>query len=127
VRFCSEPACNGVAPEGRFCSKHTADNYERRRDRHRENPTTRSWYGLACWKSPTRGLRFWKLCQDPMCEEIDDDSLPCRRHATDVHHKDGSWREGGPGAWSKFMDRKNLKSLCHEHHSAITAKEHLNQ
>jgi len=121
ARFCTEPGCNGVASEGRFCPAHAADNYERRRDRQRENPLTRSWYGLACWKSPTRGLRFWKLCQNPICEKCN------RRKATDVHHKDGSWREGGPGAWEKFMDRNNLEALCHECHSAETVKEHLNQ
>lgn len=119
ARFCPEPGCNGVALEGRFCPAHAKDNYERRRDQHRENRETRGWYSRKAWCGKY-GLRLWKLVQDSLCEK-------CGRYAaTDVHHKDGSWREGGPGAWEKFMDRKNLQSLCHECHSAITAKEHLN-
>jgi hypothetical protein len=121
ARFCGEPNCNGVAHTGRFCEKHEKDNYERRRDQHRDNPVTRKWYNLAAW----RALRLWKLTETPLCEAKDDDGSDCRKAATDVHHRDGSWREGRPGAWFLFMDRKNLESLCHEHHSEITAKEHL--
>lgn len=113
--FCSQPGCTGIALEGRFCASHVADNYVKRRDRRRENPETRGWYDLACWRSPKRGLRAWKLMQDPLCQD-------CKvRAAWDVHHLDDSWREGGPGAWEKFMDRNNLQSLCHQCHSRITA------
>jgi 5-methylcytosine-specific restriction enzyme A len=121
ARCCAEPGCNGVALAGRFCLLHTSNNYASRRDsrRGRENPETYAWYDLAAWRGKY-GLRLWKLRETPVCEKCE------REAATDVHHKDGSWREGGAGAWDKFMDRKNLEALCHRCHSEITAKEHLN-
>lgn len=126
-RFCQEPGCSAVAQDGKFCPTHAKDNYQARRreqaDKQRTNAETRRWYKLAAWTSPKYGLRVWKLMQTPMCEAIDDDGQPCRKRATDVHHVDDTWREGRPGAWSLFMTRENLMSLCHEHHSEITAKE----
>jgi hypothetical protein len=115
ARFCSEPGCKGVAKRGSFCPLHAQDNYRTRRERNRENPATRRWYGWTAWKR----LRIWKLNRNPLCEEPG-----CTKPATDIHHVDGTWRENGPGAWSLFMTRENLEALCHEHHSARTIKEH---
>jgi|SRR5208282_207845 len=118
ARCCAEPGCNGVAHDGRFCALHAKDNYASRRDACRENPETRGWYSRKAWCGKY-GLRLWKLRENPVCEKCG------REAATDVHHKDGSWREGGAGAWDKFMSRSNLEALCHSCHSEITAKEHL--
>jgi 5-methylcytosine-specific restriction protein A len=119
ARFCNEPGCNNVAEHGAFCEPHTADNYRLRRqrlaDEHRSNPATRRWYGLKAW----RQLRFWKLCQNPICEICE------RLAATDVHHTEGSWRD--TGNWELFMTREKLQALCHECHSRVTAKEAFSQ
>jgi hypothetical protein len=119
TRTCAEPSCTGLTSGGHFCGKHVADNYRIRKqkqaDAHRYNRTTRAWYGRAAWKSK---LRPWKLMNDPLCE------ICGREAATDVHHKNGSWRE--TGNWALFMSRENLVSACHSCHSKITAKETIN-
>jgi hypothetical protein len=108
-----EPGCPGIAKTGKFCDAHKADNYIKRRNAAR--PERDSWYDLAAWRGPY-GARGYKLRHDPMCE-IDG----CGKSATDVHHIDDSWKQTGD--FRLFIDQKNLQSLCHEHHSAITMKE----
>ena len=56
-------------------------------------------------------IRSIKLSTDPLCEN-------CLMHgvahvATDVHHRDGN---------NKNNDLSNLESLCHNCHSALTAR-----
>jgi hypothetical protein len=109
--FCREPGCFCIAKTGKFCDKHKMDNYLRRAIR----PERDAWYGLAAWRGKN-GLRLYKLRRNPMCE-----FEGCTKPATDVHHKDSSWKESGN--WRLFIDLKNLESLCHGHHSEITRGE----
>src|SRR5208282_6353417 len=95
ANFCAEPWCPCIAKTGRFCEKHVADNYLKRRDAAR--PERDRWYGLAAWCGPY-GARGYKLRHFPMCE-IDG----CNRPATDVHHRDDSWKERGD--WRAFIDQ----------------------
>ncbi|HUS47474.1 MAG TPA: HNH endonuclease signature motif containing protein [Phycisphaerae bacterium] len=52
------------------------------------------------------------LRRRPLCEE----PRGCTRAATDVHHKI-------PLAQGGDNSEENLEALCHEHHSARTARE----
>ena len=58
-------------------------------------------------------LRKMFLAKNPLC-------AICNRAATDVHHIEE--RTGRPDL---AMSESNLQALCHECHSAITAKAHL--
>ena len=53
-----------------------------------------------------------KLHRNVMCE-----IEGCRFPATDVHHL-----VDHKGDWKLFLSLENLQSLCHSHHSAITAR-----
>lgn len=113
--FCSEPGCVELAAT-KFCAKHIADNYQKRRNAAR--PKRDSWYSLAAWRGPY-GARGYKLRNSPMCE----DESGCTKQAEEVHHKDDSWKT--TGEFRLFIDQNNLQSLCKEHHSAKTLKERL--
>lgn len=112
LTFCAEPGCDGIATNSRWCEKHRASNYEKRRDQDR--PERDSWYDRAAWKGPY-GVRGYKLRTNPICEDC------MRKKATDVHHIDSSWKESGD--WGLFIDQNNLMSLCHECHSRRTLAE----
>jgi hypothetical protein len=100
----------GISQTGKFCPAHIADNYIKRRSAVR-SPYD-AWYSKAAWRVYVRPT---KLRHDPMCEQPG-----CGKPATDVHHKDDSWKESGN--WRLFISQENLESLCHEHHSAETMK-----
>jgi hypothetical protein len=112
ANFCAEPACNGIAQTGKFCPAHVADNYLKRKNAAR--PARDDWYGRAAWRGPY-GARGYKLRNTPICEKPG-----CNKPATDVHHKDDSWKT--TGNWRLFIDQNNLEALCHEHHSEETMK-----
>ena len=109
MTFCSEPGCVNLAAV-KFCEAHKLDNYERRRNAAR--PTLDKWYSKQAWKR----VRAYKLRRFPMCE-----AEGCNLAATDVHHKDSSWKTSGD--WRAFIDQQGLEALCHAHHSAITIQE----
>jgi hypothetical protein len=111
--FCAENGCVGIALTGKFCDEHKTNNYIQRRNAAR--PELDSWYDRAAWRGPY-GARGYKLRHDPICEAVG-----CRKPATDVHHRDGSWKT--TGNWRLFIDQNNLVSLCHECHSSITFEE----
>jgi hypothetical protein len=108
--FCSENGCVGIAVTGKFCPLHVNDNYLKRRNAAR--PELDAWYDRAAWRGPY-GARGYKLRHDPICETVG-----CGKPATDVHHKDGSWKI--TANWRLFIDQNNLMSLCHECHSRTT-------
>jgi hypothetical protein len=114
VTFCAEPGCLGLAAKGKFCDAHKKENYLGRRVR----PENDRFYSLAAWRGPF-GARGYKLRNSPLCEQVG-----CDKVATDVHHKDSSWK--ATGDFREFINQENLMSLCHEHHSEITLKEQQN-
>ena len=99
--FCAEPGCPGIAQTGKWCPAHVGDNYQKRRAAAR--PGRDSWYDRAAWRGPY-GVKKHKLRHDPMCEREG-----CRKPATDVHHKDDSWKETGD--WSLFIGGVNMTNL----------------
>ncbi len=111
LAFCAEPGCSGIATNSRWCSRHLSENYEKRARANR--PERDSWYLRAAWRGPY-GVRGYKLRHSPICERCN------RAKATQVHHRDDSWKETGD--WSLFIDQKNLESLCDSCHSAETMK-----
>jgi hypothetical protein len=112
ANFCAEPGCVGISATGKFCSAHVADNYLKRKSAAR--PERDDWYGRGAWRGPY-GARGYKLRHTPICEHPG-----CGKPATDVHHKDDSWKQ--TGNWREFINQNNLESLCHEHHSEETMK-----
>ena len=113
LSYCDQPGCSGLAKTGKFCPAHKENNYQR--DRVAMRPDLDRWYKRAAWCG-SYGVRGYKLRRDPMCEVTN-----CQELATDVHHKDDSWKETGD--WSLFIggvNMSNLQSLCHGHHSKIT-------
>jgi 5-methylcytosine-specific restriction endonuclease McrA len=105
LSFCAEPGCTFIATNSRFCPAHTGNNYQSHRNRH-------PWYARRIWRSKIRPM---KLARNPICEGCG------LRPATDVHHIDESWKVNED--WPLFLggvDLQNLRSLCHECHSAIT-------
>ena len=113
IRFCCQGGCTGLAKNGRFCEKHKTNNDQANADRARNKQETNKWYSKRVWRDR---LRPMKLRLNPICE-IDG----CNRVATDVHHIRDEWKRTKD--WELFTTMENLKSLCHEHHSAITLKE----
>jgi hypothetical protein len=111
-RFCAGPGCTAITPSGRFCEKCRVVEAKRQAA---ARPELDSWYSRAAWRG-SYGARGYKLRNSPMCE-----IEGCGKWATDVHHKDSSWKSTGD--WRSFIDQNNLQSLCHEHHSEITMKE----
>ncbi len=111
MRFCSEPGCAGTSETERFCQRHEGGNYRTQRDRARKQEETSKWYGRSIWR---RKLQPMKLSHNPICERCGNAA------ATVVHHKDGSWRDGGAGAWSLFVDLNNLESCCKACHDSTT-------
>lgn len=82
-------------------------------DLRRERDGYRKLYGLKAWAQ----LRFWKLCDTPICEEREKDGSQCREPATVVHH-----RKDHRGDPEMFFERTNLMSMCKRHHDSETAR-----
>jgi hypothetical protein len=110
-KFCSRGGCTGIAENGKFCAACQESGAGKRL----QTSVYDRWYDTSAWR---RTIRPYKLRHDPMCEGC------LIKPATDVHHKDGSWKVTGD--WRLFISQENLASLCHECHSAITMKENQN-
>lgn len=104
---CAEPGCPGLVVDAARCAAH-ARSVRAHVDARRGSAHSRG-YGVA-WRA-TR-LRF--LQKHPLCEDclLEGRSVP----ATDVDHV-VSRAKGGTD------DPRNLRALCHPHHSSKTARE----
>jgi 5-methylcytosine-specific restriction protein A len=102
---CTHPGCSALTDTGGPCPKHKTER-ARRYDRERGSSTSRGY------DHKWRKLRLLKLYQDPLCEDCLEQGTV--KQATDVDHKDGDVTN---------MAMENLRSLCHECHSAKTARE----
>lgn len=111
LRFCLGGGCTGIAASGKYCAACLAAGAGKRV----ANSPFEKWYDTAAWRG-SYGARGFKLRHFPMCE-----IEGCTKPATDVHHKDGSWKQTGD--WRLFISQDNLLSLCHEDHSKITMEE----
>ena len=102
IRFCGRAGCMTLVTNVRFCPVHVAAERAAR-------PANDRFYKTAAWAH----VRVYKLHRFPMCEFVG-----CDKPATDVHHRDDSWKQRGD--WRAFIDQSGLEALCHQHHSAIT-------
>jgi 5-methylcytosine-specific restriction protein A len=119
LQYCDQPGCSGLAKTGKFCAVHKDSNYLK--DRRAMRPELDRWYHLASWAR----VRAYKLRGEPICElcleEYGRGEIDRPEPATEVHHKNSSWKERG--SWRDFIDQANLQSLCRRHHSKITLEE----
>lgn len=109
LRPCRKPGCRELVSSG-YCDKHRP---KRSSDRSEEAKSWHWFYGTPEWKDD---LRPTQLLNEPFCAECA--KLGYRVRATDVDHI-----EDHKGDWEKFIDRTNLRSLCHSCHSRKTAKD----
>lgn len=109
LRPCRKPGCKELVNSG-YCDKHRP---KRSNDRSEE---ARSWHWFYSTPEWLNDLRPTQLLNEPFCAECAKRGMRVR--ATDVDHiKDHK------GDWRKFIDRTNLRSLCHSCHSRKTAKD----
>ncbi len=102
---CAYPGCIGLAADGeRYCAAHKPAMQKYEQDR-RGTPAQRG-YG-ARWQR----LRLLVLGRDPICQYPG-----CTELATDVDHI-------VPRSLGGKDSMDNLQGLCHQHHSAKTARE----
>lgn len=105
MRVCMEPGCPTLTDATR-CEAHRKAR-RRKQDARRPSAAARGYDER--WRRTRRSF----LRAHPVCQH----EAGCIQPATDVHHLDGLGPRGPRG-----HDRENLVSLCHAHHSAITAK-----
>jgi len=67
------------------------------------------------------GIRARHLKHHPYCVECMKEKKPMADCIPDSPHVDHINRHGGN--WQAFCDETNLQTLCHQHHSAKTARE----
>ena len=106
LRPCRHPGCTELTRDG-WCPEHRPA-YKRR-----ESSKWHSWYRLPIWIDD---LRPTQLLEHPYCAECAKQGF--RTLATEVDHKTPH-----RGVWSRFIDRSDLQSLCHWHHSQKTMRE----
>ncbi|GAA4908225.1 HNH endonuclease signature motif containing protein [Streptomonospora salina] len=99
--YCTTPGCGNRTSGGR-CKACLA-----RADAARGTPTQRGY--TSRW----RGFAASYLRRHPWCVRPG-----CGRAATEVDHIDGRGPNGPRG-----YDEANLRPLCHDHHSARTARD----
>ena len=109
MRPCRHPGCRTLT-HGGYCESHQP---KRNGSRSEEAKSWHAFYNTREWKDD---LRPTQLLQQPYCEECA--KLGLRVRATDVDH-----RVDHKGSWSVFIDRSNLRSLCHSCHSRKTARD----
>ena len=109
LRPCRKPGCRELVSSG-YCEQHRP---KRTSDRSEEAKGWHWFYGTPEWKDD---LRPEQLLREPFCEECA--KLGRRVRASDVDH-----RVDHKGDWLVFIDRTNLRSLCHSCHSRKTAKD----
>ena len=97
---CRVPRCPGLATVRGYCAQHNPD---RLRPSAARRGYTQDW----------RQARLQHLALHPYCQ-----AKGCTCLATDVHHI-ATVRE----APERVYDPANLVSLCHAHHSEVTARE----
>ena len=106
MRVCLEPGCPILTDQSR-CEWHRKAK-RRQSDAKRPNSSARGYD--AKWRRTRANYKR----SHPICE----DESGCIEPATDVHHLDGLGPNGPRG-----HDPENLRSLCHKHHSQVTARE----
>ena len=110
LRPCRKPGCRTLVSAG-YCEQHQPKRSNN--DRSEEAQSWHWFYSTPEWKGD---LRPMQLLREPFCEECAKRGIRVR--ATDVDH-----RKDHKGDWQKFIDKTNLRSLCHSCHSRKTAQD----
>ena len=101
LKVCLTPGCPELVPYG-YCRRH-----RREREQTPERRNEKRFYAGQYW----RDLRASYLAAHPVCSEPN-----CSARATVADHMIPR-KAGGADIW------ENLRSYCHGHHSARTARE----
>lgn len=109
LRPCRHPGCCALVPGG-YCEAHRPRRVDERSDE------ARAWHRFYLTRVWTQLLRPEQLLRQPFCEECAKFGLRVR--ATDVDHI-----VDHKGDWAVFVDRSNLRSLCHSCHSRKTLRD----
>lgn len=109
-RPCRYPGCYKLTKDG-WCDQHRPARAAKAPKR-----LSAQWHWMYMTKEWTEDLRPTQLLLEPFCRECAKRGL--RTKATRVDHV-----EPHRGDWSRFVDRKNLQSLCERCHNRKTAKE----
>ena len=109
LRPCRKPGCLELVPGG-YCEAHTPKRTDSR------SAEAKAWHRLYLLPIWTEDLRPTQLLKEPFCEECAKQGR--RVWATDVDH-----RREHKGDMAIFVDRSNLRSMCHSCHSRKTAKD----
>lgn len=107
LRPCRHPGCRALTKAG-YCQDHKPKQVARK-----ESAQWHDWYYLPIWRDD---LRPGQLFREPFCRLCAARGLRVR--ATDVDHV-----VDHKGDWAKFIDRANLRSLCHSCHSKKTMQD----
>ena len=107
LRPCKHPGCGTLTGET-YCPNHKPKQAPRR-----ESAQWHRWYSLPVW---TQELRPNQLLREPFCRICAAKGF--RTRATDVDHV-----QDHKGDWGRFIDPRNLQSLCHSCHSRKTMRE----
>ena len=108
LRPCRHPGCTTLVPGG-YCDRH-------RPPEHIRSEEAQSWRWMYLTPEWRDDLRPTQLLNEPFCRE-------CARHGRRVYATDVDHIVDHKGDWSRFTDRSNLQSLCHNCHSRKTAQE----
>lgn len=116
-RRCNHGGCRAFVPFNQvYCSKHerkkTYADYDTYENRKEVGGKYFKFYHSKQWEN---AARIYKL-KNPLCEECYRKGIIKKANVTDhiVELKDD---------WSKRLDEKNYKNLCHMHHNLKTRQE----
>lgn len=110
LRLCRHPGCGELTDAG-YCPAHTPQ----RPSGGDRSDEARRWHRLYSLPQWTEDLRPTQLLREPWCEECAKRGR--RTRAMDVDHV-----RDHKGDLAVFLDRSNLRSLCHRCHSQKTAR-----
>jgi 5-methylcytosine-specific restriction enzyme A len=99
-RPCLTPGCPAVVTgKTSHCPTHAPP------DSRRKDPAQARFYGSKAWKR----LREYVRREEPTC------AMCKERPSTQVHHRDGDWRNN---------DRRNLEAVCDPCHRSHSGRDH---
>ena len=104
--------CGLLATRGNYCDKHAPKRDYSKEAKGYQKPWYSKWYHMDIWER----LRAEHLRIEPLCRE-------CLIHDQYVQGIEVDHVEPHRGDWDKFVDQKNLQTLCSACHSRKTRAE----
>lgn len=115
LKPCAHSGCTELVKGGGYCTRHTRQNRNIKREHSLERGISAEWhylYSSARW----RKIRAAQLISEPFCRNCASKGI--RTKAEDVDHIIPH-----RGNRQMFYDSSNLQSLCHSCHSRKTIAE----